>query len=212
MHPWTARAWPQLARNVRLPRGTESIRRRVTVENSRVYPEYYGIGTISIRWNNKISIPPHRGKENYRGNEIIRQCSFLSMTDSEREDTYIGVGEDFEQYFYRATSMNDVCTSVQLNSLLNRASELFDGNGGFDEPWNSLGLAIVGAWNLSSRLSIRSNDIQPYCAPYKEGNSTVNMYRVRRYFRYLPFIQGNRMACLFFEHIRYDTVFPSCRG
>lgn len=56
------------------------------------------------------------------------------MTDSEREDTYIRVGEDFEQYFYRATSMNDVCTSVQLNSLLNRASELFDGNGGFDEP------------------------------------------------------------------------------
>lgn len=118
---------------MRLPRGTESIRRRVTVENSRVYPEYYGIDTISIRWNNKISIPPHRGKENYRG-EIIRQCSFLSMTDSEREDAYIRVGEDFEQYFYRATSMNDVCTSVQLNSLLNRASELFDGNGGFDEP------------------------------------------------------------------------------
>lgn len=172
--------------------------------------------TVSVRFPfdgiiKFLPLPPDRGKENYRG-EIIRQCSFLSMTDSEREDTYIRVGEDFEQHFYRATSMNDVCTSVQLNSLLNRASELFDGNGGFDEPWNSLGLAIVGAWNLSSRLSIRSNDIQPYCAPYKEGNSTVNMYRVRRYFRYLPFIQGNRMACLFFEHIRYDTVFPSCRG
>lgn len=94
--------------------------------------------TVSVRFPfdgiiKFLPLPPDRGKENYRG-EIIRQCSFLSMTDSEREDTYIRVGEDFEQYFYRATSMNDVCTSVQLNSLLNRASELFDGNGGFDEP------------------------------------------------------------------------------
>lgn len=94
--------------------------------------------TVSVRFPfdgiiKFLPLPPDRGKENYRG-EIIRQCSFLSMTDSEREGAYIRVGEDFEQHFYRATSMNDVCTSVQLNSLLNRASELFDGNGGFDEP------------------------------------------------------------------------------
>lgn len=66
---------------------------------------------------------------------------------------YIEFRENFSPENLTRSSTNDVCTSVKLNSLLNRGSELFDGNGSFDEPWNSLELAIVGAWNLSSRLS-----------------------------------------------------------
>ena len=59
---------------------------------------------------------------------------------------------------------------------------------GFDEPWNSPGLAIVGAWNLSSRL------FHTFPTIFSHIVRRIREYnRVRRYFRYLPFIRGNRV-------------------
>lgn len=136
------------------------------------------------------------------------------MTDKEREkeeDIYMGFREEFFSRNLTAR-MNDVRTSVKLNSLLNRASEVFDGETARFR-W-TVKFARTGDRRcmkfVIETFPYVSNDIQPYCAPYKGGNSNITVYAVTSVTYHL--FEGIVYdSCLFFEYTRHGISFLSRR-